>query len=147
LRQVATIAVLSRRGHISPMQSDSTFDERRAARDEREVRGRFWEKARRTLGLVPFLEDAVAAFYCAVDPKTPGMVRATLFGALAYFILPFDALPDFVAALGFTDDLAVLLAAYRAVGTHVTEEHRQRAREAVERLRGGEMQSGQDAAV
>ena len=55
-------------------------------------------------------------------------VRATLLGALAYFILPFDAIPDFLLGLGYTDDAAVLLAAFTACKTHITEDHRARAR-------------------
>ncbi len=34
-------------------------------------------------------------------------VRATLFGALAYFILPIDVIPDILLGLGYTDDAAV----------------------------------------
>jgi uncharacterized membrane protein YkvA (DUF1232 family) len=101
---------------------------------DRYVRRRFWGKVRRTLGHVPFLEDAIAAFYCATDRATPATVKAILFGALAYFILPFDAIPDFVAGLGYTDDVAVLLAAIRAVAQHITPEHRARARETLDRL-------------
>jgi uncharacterized membrane protein YkvA (DUF1232 family) len=99
------------------------------------VRRSFWDKVRRTLGLVPFLEDAIAAFYCALDPATPGWVKATLIGALAYFILPFDAIPDFIVGLGYTDDLAVLAGAIKAVGAHITDEHRDRARATLRRLR------------
>ncbi len=101
---------------------------------DRYVRRRFWDKIRRTLGRVPFLEDAIAAFYCATDRATPAAAKATLFAALAYFILPVDTIPDFLAALGYTDDLAVLLAAIRAVVQHITPEHRARARETLERL-------------
>jgi uncharacterized membrane protein YkvA (DUF1232 family) len=46
--------------------------------------------------------------------------------------------PDIILGLGFTDDLAVLLAAFKVVRTHVTEAHRARARETLERLRRGE---------
>ena len=92
------------------------------------VRERFWTKARRTLGRVPFTEDAVAAFYCATDGTTPLAVRVTLFGALAYFILPFDLIPDFLFGLGYVDDAAVLAAAFTACKTHITEDHRARAR-------------------
>jgi uncharacterized membrane protein YkvA (DUF1232 family) len=66
--------------------------------DERIVQDGFWQKARKTLGRVPFSEDAVAAFYCATDAATPMPVRATLFGALAYFVLPIDAIPDMARA-------------------------------------------------
>ena len=96
--------------------------------DEIRVREDFWRKARRTLGKVPFIEDAVAAFYCATDASTPVAIRATLFGALAYFIMPFDAIPDFFLGLGFTDDAAVLLAAFAAARAHITDEHRDKAR-------------------
>jgi uncharacterized membrane protein YkvA (DUF1232 family) len=96
--------------------------------DEQIVRDGFWTKARKTLGRIPFTEDAVAAFYCASDGATPLAVRATLFGALAYFILPFDVIPDFLFGLGYTDDAAVLLAAYTTCKTYITEDHRAKAR-------------------
>src|SRR3569833_1075760 len=68
--------------------------------DEQIVRDGFWTKARQTLGRIPFSVDAVAAFYCATDAATPLAVRASLFGALAYFVLPFDVIPDFLLGLG-----------------------------------------------
>ena len=103
-------------------------DESDLVRNEETVRRNFWHKARRTLGRVPFTEDAVAAFYCATDSATPMPIRATLLGALAYFVLPFDAIPDLLLGLGFTDDAAVLLAAFTAARMHITEAHRERAR-------------------
>ncbi len=95
---------------------------------EARVRRGFWKKARSTLGKVPFTEDAVAAFHCATDSATPLPIRATLFGALAYFILPFDAIPDILLGLGFTDDAAILVAAFTAARMHITEAHREKAR-------------------
>lgn len=88
----------------------------------------FWQKTRRTLGRVPFTEEAVAAFHCATDSATPLPIRATLFGALAYFVLPFDAVPDLLVGMGFTDDAAVLAAAFAAARVHITDAHRARAR-------------------
>ena len=96
--------------------------------DEQIVRDGFWHKARKTLGRIPFTEDAVAAFHCATDGATPLPVRATLFGALAYFVLPFDVVPDFLLGLGYTDDAAVLLAAFTTCKTYITEDHRAKAR-------------------
>jgi len=43
-----------------------------------------------------------------VRRQTPRHVQATLLGAIAYFILPFDFIPDMLPVLGFTDDAAVL---------------------------------------
>ncbi len=96
--------------------------------DEKIVRDGFWQKTRKTLGRVPFTEDAVAAFHCATDSATPLPIRVTLFGALAYFVMPFDVIPDFIAGLGYTDDAAVFLAAFTAASAHITEAHRARAR-------------------
>lgn len=96
--------------------------------DEQIVQQGFWTKARQTLGRIPFSEDAVAAFHCATDGATPLPVRATLFGALAYFVLPFDVVPDFLLGLGYTDDAAVLLAAFTTCKTYITDGHRAKAR-------------------
>ena len=100
----------------------------RLAADDAQVRQGFWPKARRTLGKIPFSEDAVAAFYCATDSATPLPIRATLMGALAYFILPIDAIPDILLGLGYTDDAAIMIAAFTAARMHITEAHRAKAR-------------------
>ena len=104
-----------------------------AAGQERIVRRRFWNKVRSTLGRIPFTEQAVAAFYCATDGRTPVHVKAVLFAALAYFVLPVDMIPDFAAAIGFTDDASVLFAAMSALSTYVTEAHLGRARSFLEK--------------
>lgn len=103
-------------------------DRESMAHDERVVRTGFWRKVRSTLGRVPFTEDIVASWYCAVDPRTPAWVRAMLMGALAYFVTPADLIPDFVVGLGYTDDAAVLMAALSAVRQHLRPEHRSCAR-------------------
>ncbi len=63
------------------------------AERERKVRRDFWAKLKLFAGSVPFVEDVVAAYYCALDPATPMRVRGMLLAALAYFILPFDPSP------------------------------------------------------
>jgi len=107
----------------------STVDLGKLARDRQQVRKGFWTKARKTLGRVPFSEDAVAAFYCATDSRTPLAVRATLLGALAYFIVPIDFVPDIIAGLGYTDDAAVIFAAIKAAQMNIMPEHRRLARQ------------------
>ncbi|MGJ3260019.1 MAG: YkvA family protein [Rhodospirillales bacterium] len=97
--------------------------------NEQIVADGFVDKAKKTLGRIPFTDEAVAAYYCATDPATPGRVRVTLMAALAYFVIPTDMVPDFIAGLGFTDDAAVFWAAWRSVSGHVTEAHRTRARD------------------
>ncbi|TAJ36370.1 MAG: DUF1232 domain-containing protein [Reyranella sp.] len=108
--------------------SNSTELVGKLAANQNTVSRGFWQKARKTLGRVPFTEDAVAAFYCATDSATPLPIRATLFGALAYFVLPIDAIPDFMLGLGFTDDAAIIVAALTAAKVHITDAHREKAR-------------------
>ena len=103
------------------------------ARDRDSVRKNFWRKLKRVAAKVPFTEDLLAAYYCAFDRQTPRHVQAALIGALAYFILPFDVVPDFLPILGFTDDAAVLATAIRLVATHIREDHREAARAALQR--------------
>jgi uncharacterized membrane protein YkvA (DUF1232 family) len=91
----------------------------------------FWPKLRKVTRRVPFSTDLVAAYYCAMDADTPLRVRATLIGALAYFILPIDAIPDVIAGLGFTDDAAVLAIAIKMVASHMQPKHREQARQAL----------------
>jgi uncharacterized membrane protein YkvA (DUF1232 family) len=107
-------------------------------RNESTVKEKFFPKLVRVLANVPFAEELVAAYYCAFDHATPIKAKGILLGALAYFILPIDVIPDFILGLGFTDDMAVLLAAFNVVRTHVTDDHRDRARRTLERIRRGE---------
>jgi uncharacterized membrane protein YkvA (DUF1232 family) len=105
----------------------------RLAQDRESVRRRFWIKFKKVVGKLPFAEDLLAAYYCAFDRQTPRHVQAALLGAIAYFILPFDFIPDMLPVLGFTDDAAVLATAIRLVSTHILPEHRDAARAALKR--------------
>src|SRR6266545_8382542 len=105
------------------------------ARDAEDVRRQFWAKAKRFAAGLPFAEDLVTAYYCAFDHATPLQVKAALVGALAYFVLPFDGIPDVLPLLGYTDDAAVLLTALRMVAGHLRPEHREAARREIARLK------------
>jgi uncharacterized membrane protein YkvA (DUF1232 family) len=105
----------------------------RLAKDRDSVRRRFWSKLKRVAARLPFAEDLLAAYYCAFDKETPRHVQAALLGAIAYFVLPFDFVPDMLPVLGFTDDAAILATAIRMVAGHITPEHRDAARAALKR--------------
>jgi uncharacterized membrane protein YkvA (DUF1232 family) len=110
------------------------FDDRDTRNEER-LRRDFWRKAARVAARLPFAEDLLAAYYCAFDQETPAHVKAALVGALAYFVLPFDFMPDVLPLLGFTDDAAVLLTALRMVAGHLRPEHRDAARATLARMK------------
>jgi uncharacterized membrane protein YkvA (DUF1232 family) len=98
-------------------------DEDTQAKQEKRVRAKFWPTLKRAIRVVPFSRDLVAAYYCAMDPKTPFRVRGVLLAALGYFVLPIDFVPDMFLMVGFTDDVAVLAAAFRMVQAHINDSH------------------------
>jgi uncharacterized membrane protein YkvA (DUF1232 family) len=98
----------------------------------------FWPKVKRVAAQIPFAEDLLTAYYCAFDRETPREVQAALIGALAYFVLPFDLIPDFLPVLGYTDDAAVLAIAIRLVAKHIRPQHREAARRALARALAGD---------
>lgn len=104
-------------------------------RQEEAVRASFFSTVRRALRHVPFMEDVIASYYCAIDPQTPASSRGILLAALAYFVLPVDIVPDFIVGLGFTDDIAVLWAAFRAVRQNIRPEHYAKARDTLGELK------------
>jgi uncharacterized membrane protein YkvA (DUF1232 family) len=103
------------------------------AERERRVRRDFWAKLKRFAGQVPFVEDIVAGYFCALDPATPMRVRGMLLAAIAYFILPFDIVPDLIAGLGFADDAALVTAVLALVSSHITPTHRAAAARALDK--------------
>lgn len=101
--------------------------------DQRQtVRQKLLKTARKAARQVPFMEDVVAGYYCALDPATPAKVRATVLAALAYFVLPIDVVPDFILGVGFGDDATVLMAAISMIRAHMRPDHYDAAREALE---------------
>lgn len=95
------------------------------------VRQKLLATARKAARQVPFMEDVIASYYCALDPATPAKVRATLLAALAYFVLPIDTIPDFILGIGFGDDATVLMAAFAMIRSHMRDDHYDAAREAL----------------
>jgi uncharacterized membrane protein YkvA (DUF1232 family) len=104
--------------------------------NERLVTRGFWPKIRKVAAHVPFASEALAVWFCARDEETPVAAKGMMLAALAYFVMPFDAIPDFIAGIGYTDDAAVFVAVLSIVGKNLKPRHREAAKAAVERLRG-----------
>lgn len=81
--------------------------------------GRIGRKAGREL-----VERALVLYYCLKDSDTPIWARGVIMGALGYFVLPADAIPDMIPFSGFADDFSVLVAALVTVAQHIKTEHR-----------------------
>jgi uncharacterized membrane protein YkvA (DUF1232 family) len=98
---------------------------------EQRVKRDFWSVARKAARSIPFMDEVVAAYFCAMDPATPVRVRGALLAALAYFVVPIDIIPDFLFGVGFGDDLTVLAGVLTLLRAHITDRHREAARQAL----------------
>ena len=103
--------------------------------NETRVRHGFWPTVRRTAARIPFADHLLSVWYAAKDPETPTAAKGVMLGALAYFVLPVDAIPDIFAGVGFTDDAAVIAAIVATLGAHVRSRHRQAARTRLKELK------------
>ena len=99
---------------------------------ERTVIRDFWTALKQFAGRVPFVEDLVAASYCALDPATPMRVRGILLAGLAYFVFRWRYRPLTLLwrGLAFTDDAAVLTAVF-GLASHIKPVHRAAAARAL----------------
>ena len=91
---------------------------------------RFWDKIRRfgkKAGRV-VVERALRLYYASQDPHTPVWAKRAIWAGLAYFIVPFDLVPDFLPGVGFTDDAGTLLLTLLAVSAYVDRDIKIRAR-------------------
>ena len=102
--------------------------------NERRVARGFWPKIRRVAAKIPFAGDALSVWFCAKDPATPVTAKAMMMAALAYFVLPADAIPDVLAGVGFTDDAAVIAALLAVVGRHLKPQHKAEAMQILKRM-------------
>lgn len=84
----------------------------------------------------PLVEKVLQLYYALQSPATPSWARSTIVGALAYFILPIDAVPDIIPGVGYTDDLTMIAAALATVQMYITDDIRTAARERCQRWFG-----------
>ena len=105
--------------------------------EERVERG-FLPKIRKAAAKIPFAADALSVWWCARDPATPTAAKGMMMAALAYFVLPLDAIPDVLPALGLTDDAAVIAAVIALVGRNLKPRHKEAAQAFLAKLSSGE---------
>ena len=104
--------------------------------NEQRVATGFWPKMRRVVAKVPFAREALAVWHCARDEETPLAAKGMMLAALAYFVMPVDAIPDFIAGLGYTDDAAVFAALVAVLGRNLKPKHRAAAKRDIDKLTG-----------
>lgn len=107
--------------------SDYVLDQTMQAPDEKT----FWRKMKNSVKKAgeEIAVMGIKSWLAMADSNTSVRHKAILGGALAYFVLPTDMVPDVLAGVGFTDDMAALTLAANSVGNAITEEHEEQARE------------------
>lgn len=94
----------------------------------------FWEKVSgyaKSAGK-EVIEKALLLYYAAQRSETPVWAKTTVYGALAYFISPIDAIPDIAPVIGYVDDLGVLAAAVSAISIYINSDVKKDARDKME---------------
>tara|TARA_B110000495_G_C22851206_1_gene496351 strand:- start:306 stop:803 length:498 start_codon:yes stop_codon:yes gene_type:complete len=109
---------------LKELLEKNTYDENMGI-----VNDGFEEKIKGNLAKIPFLREAVALFFCSKDPNVPINKKIIAFAALAYFIIPIDAIPDAIPIAGFTDDAAMITGAISALESEISVSHRNLAEE------------------
>lgn len=80
----------------------------------------FWRTLKKVGAKVAY--PALLLFYVLESPEVPWKVKVEIIGALGYLIFPFDLIPDYLPVVGYTDDLAALMAVVRQVKAYITPE-------------------------
>ena len=90
----------------------------------------FWEKIKNFAIAAgrDVIEKALILYYAAQLTETPHWAKSVIFGALAYFVLPTDAIPDVVPIVGFVDDLGALAAAIATVSLYINDDVKEQAK-------------------
>jgi uncharacterized membrane protein YkvA (DUF1232 family) len=88
----------------------------------------FWNKLKHYAAAAgrEVVEKALLLYYAAQEEKAPAWAKATIAGALGYFIVPLDAITDLTPVVGYADDLGVLVLAVAAVATYINDDVRAR---------------------
>lgn len=75
------------------------------------------------------VEKALLLFYASQEEKAPAWAKGTIAAALGYFIVPLDAVADITPAVGYADDLGVLVLAIAAVAAYINDDVRAKAQQ------------------
>ena len=88
---------------------------------------KLWEKVKRFAAAAgkEAIEKVLWLYFALQKPETPKWAKTVIVGALSYFILPFDSVPDLLPAVGYTDDVGMLVAALATVSAYITDDIKQ----------------------
>ena len=103
----------------------------------------FWNKVKyyaKKAG-VKLIYIALLLYYYLQSSRVSTKDKAIIYGALGYFIFPFDIIPDYIPFIGYTDDLSILIYAYNKVKSKIDDDMRDKARNKLNSFFGNYEQS------
>lgn len=88
-----------------------------------------WDKIKDNVASIGIglIYKALQLYYVAQSPNCPMKVKAGIYGALGYLISPFDFIPDFMPAVGYTDDAAAIGAALLLAQMYINDDVKMKA--------------------
>jgi uncharacterized membrane protein YkvA (DUF1232 family) len=84
-----------------------------------EVESKLWVKLEQVGEKISFAKDLLALYRYLVDGRVSWHRKAIVAGALIYFIVPIDAIPDLAPLFGYMDDLGVITATLKFLGSEL----------------------------
>lgn len=85
------------------------------------VEENFWSKVEKVGKKLSFTKDVKALFNYFIDNNIPWYRKSIVVGALVYFIMPIDTIPDLAPLVGYLDDLGVITAVIKYLGSELTQ--------------------------
>lgn len=73
------------------------------------------------------LTKVLTLWFTLRDSDTPTWAKTVILGTLGYFIMPMDAIPDFLPMIGYSDDLTALISASAMIWANIKPEHIEKA--------------------
>ncbi|MBM4175132.1 MAG: DUF1232 domain-containing protein [Ignavibacteria bacterium] len=99
-------------------------DEKNFEKNVEYIEEKFSDKVEKTKKRISFAEDVVALYRYMKDDSVNWYRKLIIVAALVYFISPIDTIPDFVPLVGYLDDLGVIMAAIKYIGTEIKPYYR-----------------------
>lgn len=78
-----------------------------------------WGKLEKSGKKVSFAKDILALYRYMKDPLVKWYRKAIVVAALVYFIVPIDTIPDMTPLFGYLDDLGVITAVLKYLGSEL----------------------------
>lgn len=83
------------------------------------VEENLWSKVQRVGKKISFAKDIMALYSYMKDPFVSWHRKAIVVMGLVYFISPIDAIPDIAPFIGYLDDLGVVAAVVKFLGSEL----------------------------